>query len=485
MADRAPTVVWFRKDLRLDDNPALQAAIARGAPIVSLFVLDDETAGDWRPGGASRWWLHHSLDALSRCLAERGAPLVLRRGHADQIVPQVVAECGATAVYWNRCYEPFAIERDRRLKASLKDNGIEAQSFNASLLHEPWTVETKSGEPFKVFTPFWKALRERGDPPAPQTVPARLAEGAALPSDRLESWALLPTTPDWAGGLRESWSVGEAAARERLSAFLENGLAGYGDKRNRPDLPFTSRLSPHLAWGEIGPRQIWHWTMEYLRRDRTPGLEDEAWGFLRELGWREFSYHLLYHWPDLPETAWKPAFGAFPWNEDEAAFHAWCQGKTGYPIVDAAMRELYATGWMHNRMRMVTASFLIKDLLIPWQRGEAWFWDTLVDADLANNAASWQWVAGSGADAAPYFRIFNPVRQGETFDPDGTYVRRWVPELAGLSNSFIHRPWEAPDAVLSDAGVELDSGYPWPLVDHKAARDRALAAYTAIGKGAA
>ena len=490
MPNRTATIVWFRRDLRIADNPALAAAQARGTAVIPLFVLDDETPGDWRPGGASRWWLHHSLEALSRSLGDLGAPLVLRRGPADRVIAQVVEACGASAVYWNRCYEPFAIARDRRIKAALEDRDIEVRSFNASLLHEPWTVQTKGGDPFKVFTPFWKALRERGDPPAPQPAPERFPRGEALPDDALpgdplQSWTLLPRTPDWAGGLRERWSVGEAAARERLTDFLENGLAGYGDKRNRPDLPFTSRLSPHLAWGEIGPRQVWHRTMEHLRRSSTAELEDEAWGFLRELGWREFSYHLLYHWPDLPETAWKPNFNAFPWSDDEAGYRAWCEGRTGYPVVDAAMRELYATGWMHNRMRMVTASFLIKDLLVPWQRGEAWFWDTLVDADLANNAASWQWVAGSGADAAPYFRIFNPVRQGETFDPDGAYVRRWVPELARLPNSVIHRPWEAPEAVLREAGVALGSSYPWPLVDHKAARDRALAAYTAIGKGAA
>lgn len=409
---------------------------------------------------------------------------MLRRGAADQVLPQLVAESGASAVYWNRCYEPFSIERDRRLKASLREIGIDTESFNASLLHEPWTVQTKNGDPFKVFTPFWKALRERGEPAAPQAAPLRIPSGATLQSETLESWDLLPNTPDWAGGLRESWIVGETAARDRLTTFLENSLAGYSDKRNRPDLPYTSRLSPHLAWGEIGPRQIWHWTMDHLRRSGAPGLEEEAWGFLCELAWREFSYHLLYHWPDLPEAAWKSSFDAFPWNDDEATYRAWCQGKTGYPVVDAAMRELYATGWMHNRMRMVTASFLVKDLLIPWQRGEAWFWDTLVDADLANNAASWQWVAGCGADAAPYFRIFNPVRQGETFDPEGTYVRRWVPELAGLPNAFIHHPWEAPEPVLSEAGVELGKSYPRPIVDHKQARDRALAAYNAIRKGA-
>ena len=482
---KTPAIVWLRRDLRLSDNPALQAAVARGGPVIPLFILDDETPGPWAPGGASRWWLHHSLANLAEDLTTRGAGLVLRRGEAATVIPAVVRESGARTVYWNRCYEPFAIERDTAIKADLKAAGVETESFNGALLHEPWTVQTKAGEPFKVFTPFWKALQAKDAPAQPDKAPARIPSGPIIAGDDLADWGLLPRAPDWAGGLCETWKPGEIKAQERLVAFLDETLQGYGESRDRPDQPGTSRLSPHLAWGEIGPRQIWHATLDHIARSRRPGRETAAWAFLRELGWREFCYHLLYHWPSLPETAWKPAFDGFPWADDEAGFAAWCEGRTGYPIVDAAMRALYATGWMHNRMRMVVASFLVKDLLVPWQKGEAWFWDTLVDADLANNAASWQWVAGCGADAAPYFRIFNPVRQGETFDPDGRYVRDWVPELAKLPDAWIHKPWAAPADVLTRAGVALGTTYPDPIVDHKAARDRALAAYKAIQAGAA
>ncbi len=480
-----PSVVWFRLDLRLADNPAVQAALARGASVVPLFILDDETPGRWAIGGASRWWLHHSLQALARELEGRGAKLVLRRGPAERCLMEVIEEAGAGAVYWNRRYDSDGIAVDSRIKESLRERGLTAESFNAGLLHEPWTLRTKGGDPFKVFTPFWKTIVGLGDPEAPLPAPKSIPGGVGVISDDLEAWSLLPTSPDWAGGLRETWSPGEAHAKERLSAFLEDALARYGEDRNRPDLPQTSRLSPHLHWGEIGPRQVWHWTRDHVRARGGKGLEREALAFLRELGWREFSQHLLFHWPEFPDKAWKPAFEDFPWSEDAAGFEAWCRGQTGYPIVDAGMRELYATGWMHNRVRMVTASFLIKHLLVPWQQGEAWFWDTLVDADLGSNSASWQWVAGSGADAAPYFRIFNPVLQGEKFDPKGAYVRRWVPEIAALPDADLHKPWQASPEVLAAAGIELGVTYPAPIVDHSAARARALAAYETIKKTAA
>ncbi len=476
--DSAPSILWFRQDLRLADNPALDAALARNAPILPVYVLDDETPGRWAAGGAGRWWLHCSLKSLAADLENLGRPLVLRRGPAERVVLELAAEVGAGAVYWNRCYEPFAIARDTRIKTALHARALTAESGNAALLFEPWLPQTKSGGPFKVFTPFWRHLLGRSAPPRPLPRPEALPDGIEARGESLENWSLLPHAPDWAGGLRDSWTPGEAGAKSRLEAFLDAAVGDYQAQRDLPDSPGTSRLSPHLHWGEISPRQIWHATRHSAAASGLDPASSEA--FLRELGWREFSYHLLYHWPELPERNWKQSFDAFPWREDEAAYRAWTRGRTGYPLVDAGMRELWATGWMHNRVRMVAASFLIKHLLIHWRRGEAWFWDTLVDADLASNSASWQWVAGSGADAAPFFRIFNPVTQSRKFDPEGGYLRRWLPELAKLPAAAIHAPWEADAGTLAAAGVDLGETYPWPIVDHAAARKRALAALETI-----
>ncbi len=471
MMTSAPTILWLRQDLRLTDNPALAAAIERGGPILPLYILDEESPGARRLGGAARWWLHHSLTALDAALRARGAGLILRRGPAAAILAELVDRHAAAAVFWNRCYEPHARDRDGAIKSDLKARGIEARSFNGSSLREPWTIETKSGGPFKVYTPFWRTLHATLSLPPARPAPEAIT-GLTSACDSLESWDLLPTAPDWSGGLAETWQPGEAGAQARLERFLERS-GHYGAERDRPDWSGTSRLSPHLHWGEIGPAQVWRAVA--ARHD-----EERAEPFLRQLAWREFSTHLLYHWPALPERSWKESFEAFPWLDDEPGYRAWCRGETGYPIVDAGMRELYATGWMHNRVRMITASFLIKDLLVHWKHGEAWFWDTLVDADLANNSASWQWVAGSGADAAPYFRIFNPVRQGEKFDPEGAYIRRWIPELSALPDAHIHCPWEAPGDVLAGASVSLGRSYPRPMVDHAAARKRALASLETI-----
>ncbi|HEX4303421.1 MAG TPA: deoxyribodipyrimidine photo-lyase [Rhizomicrobium sp.] len=462
-----PVIVWFRQDLRLADNPALTHAMATGAPVLGLYVLDDETPGAWRLGGASRWWLHESLQALSSNLAEICGRLILRRGRADTAVASLAKEVGAAGVVWNRCYEPYAVERDKRLKADLTQAGIAADSFNGSLLAEPWEVRTGAGTPFKVYTPFWRALRalpDSGKPlPAPKAITPFVGKVA---TDRLADWALLPHKPDWAGGLRETWMPGEAGARKRLSRFLKH-LKGYRAARDRPDDDDgTSHLSPHLHFGEISPRQVRHAV-------QTGEHGDDGDKFLSELGWREFSYHLLFHNPALPEAPLDAKFAHFPWTGSDAQFKAWSKGQTGYPIVDAGMRQLWHTGYMHNRVRMIAASFLIKHLAIDWRRGEAWFWDTLVDADLANNAASWQWVAGCGADAAPFFRIFNPVLQGEKFDPDGAYVRCWVPELAGLADKFIHKPWLAPTPP---------ENYPEPIVDLAEGRARALAAFKGLSR---
>jgi len=473
MPSESPSIVWFRQDLRLGDNPALAAAVKRGAPILPVFILDD--SGAWAPGGAGRWWLHHSLAALDKDLRERGAALCLRRGRAENVVPKLVQESGAGAVYWNRCYEPAAVARDKALKAALVEKRLDAKSFNGSLLVEPWDLKTGQGGPYKVFTPFWKALLARGAPPAPLSRPKKLHGLDGVAGDDLDAWGLLPGRPDWASGFHGHWTPGEAGAIAGLTDFLDGAASSYATDRDRPDLLGSSRLSPHLHWGEISPRQVWQATRHAI--DAGEVEESSAMAFLRQLGWRDFSHSLLFHWPDFPDAPWRKDFAAFAWRDDAAAFAAWCRGRTGYPIVDAGLRELWASGWMHNRVRMVAASFLIKHLLIPWQQGEAWFWDTLVDADLANNAAGWQWVAGSGADASPYFRIFNPVAQGEKFDPRGDYVRQWVPEISGLPDEVIHQPWEASKDVLKAAGVTLGETYPLPIVDHKAARARALAAY--------
>jgi len=480
----SPVILWFRNDLRLRDNPALSRAAASGRPVVALYVLDEESAGVRPLGGALKWWVHHSLAALKQALESYGARLVLRRGPAHDVLLEVISQTGADAVFWNRLYGPHEIARDSAIKADLQARGLEVHSDNGSLIREPWEVDTQQGKPYFVFTPFWKAERAKGDPPAPLEAPVDLAVcNETVPSGRLEDWALLPQRPNWAVGLEQTWRPGEAGAREQVLRFLADSLGRYATDRDRPATTGTSRLSPYLRFGEISPRQIWHWTLDHVRREKAG--EDAAWCFLRELGWRDFNHNLLFHRPEMPERNLKSPFDALPWRDDQADFRAWRHGITGYPVVDAGMRELWHTGWMHNRVRMIVASFLIKHLLLPWKWGESWFWDTLVDADLANNAGNWQWVAGGGADAAPYFRIFNPVLQGEKFDADGAYVRRWIPELADTPSATIHKPWEASPAVLAAAGVTLGETYPLPLVNHTQARARALAAYNDIKKGAA
>ncbi|HEV7258421.1 MAG TPA: deoxyribodipyrimidine photo-lyase [Bosea sp. (in: a-proteobacteria)] len=473
---------WFRDDLRLADNPALTASVAHGSTLC-LYILDE--GGARRPlGGASRWWLSRSLEALAAALSARGGELVLMRGDPAMILPEVVAATGIDFVTWSRRYDAESIELDSRLKTIITTTGAKVASFNAALLNEPWQVTTKTGDPMKVFTPYWRAARSKGEPPAPIPAPGRIAALALAPAVAamavsLAELALEPSKPDWAGGLRQAWAPGEAAAAERLGEFLSGPLDGYGEGRDRPDRASTSRLSPHLRFGEISPRQIWHATRSAMESGEASAGSSDAEKFLSEVGWREFSYHLLFHNPGLATRNYNPRFDAFPWRRDEAALKAWQRGLTGYPIVDAGMRQLWTTGWMHNRVRMIAASFLIKHLLIDWRLGEAWFWDTLVDADPANNPASWQWVAGSGADASPYYRIFNPVTQGLKFDPKGAYVREWVPELAGLDDALIHEPWRADSQALAKAGIALGETYPNPVVELDFGRRRALDALAA------
>jgi deoxyribodipyrimidine photo-lyase len=461
-----PALVWFRQDLRLTDNPALAAL--EGRPALLVYVLDDEAAGAWAHGGAQRWWLHHSLASLAADLALRGASLHLARGPATRIIPELAAAIGAGEVIAGRLYEPWARKRDAAIAEALQQQGRKLSLHSSSLLHEPHRIHTGTGKPYSVYTPFSRALFALGEPPPPLPTPARIM-GLDRPGLPLGALELLPKR-DWAREFPQHWQPGEAGAAARIQAFT--ALTRYDATRNLPGIPGTSALSPHLRFGEISPRQLWH-------AARAAGVTGDA-TFLKEILWREFAYHLLWHRPELPEAPLQESFSSFPWQPDAAYLSAWQRGMTGYPIVDAGMRQLWRIGWMHNRVRMVTASFLVKHLLQPWQAGEAWFWDTLLDGDLASNAASWQWVAGCGADAAPYFRVFAPVLQGEKFDADGAYVRRWVPELARMPDKFLHKPWEAPEIILRGAGIRLGVDYPRPVIAHAEGRARALAAYAAM-----
>jgi deoxyribodipyrimidine photo-lyase len=465
-----PVIMWFRQDLRLADNAAFAAAVKLG-PVICIYILDDETPGKWWWGGASRWWLHNSLESLASDLAKHETRLVLRRGPCDKVLGELLDEADAQALHFTRDYSPWSPALEQRVKAIAESRGVTCKRFGGFLLREPEDIRTGQDEPYKVYTPFARAHRAAGDLKRPRPAPADITTWAdTLQSDALDDWQLLPSKPDWAKGFTAIWTPGEQGAQASLKTFISKHLADYAEGRDRPDLTMTSRLSPHLHWGEISPLQCWHAVTSAMAKanGRLDGAGEK---FLSELLWREFSYHLISHWPDLPHKPFRAEFAAFPWHSDKKGLRAWQRGQTGYPIVDAGMRELWATGFMHNRVRMIAASFLIKDLLIDWREGERWFWNTLVDADIANNAASWQWVAGSGADAAPYFRIFNPVLQGEKFDPDGNYARRWIPEIAHLPNSVIHKPWQSGDDVRD---------YPKPIVDHGIARDRALEALRQI-----
>jgi len=471
----APALVCFRQDLRLSDNPALAAAVDRGDAVIPVFIWAPEEDGVWRPGAASEWWLNRSLAQLSAELEKRGSRLIVRRGPTGEALHGLLAETGASAVFWNRRYEPAAVARDRDLKAELRERGVTVASFNGSLLFEPWTIRNGSGQPFRVFTAFWRTCLITPPVLPSKATPCRLRAPALWPrSLKLAELSLEPSI-DWAGGLAAAWQPGECGAQSLLQRFREVAIQDYPAGRDKPDIIGTSRLSPHLHFGEISPGQIWR-SVQNMMSDSVAGNRAACDAWLRQLGWREFAHQLLYHHPQSTEQALRPEFAAFPWKTDPRTLRAWTRGKTGYPLVDAGMRELWHTGWMHNRVRMVVASFLVKHLLISWQEGAAWFWDTLVDADLANNTLGWQWVAGCGADAAPYFRIFNPVIQGEKFDPSGAYVRHWVPELAGLPDDWIHKPWKAPASILREAGIRLGTTYPEPVVDHDAARKRAMAA---------
>ena len=477
------TIVWFRQDLRVDDNPALAEAAARGA-VVPVYILDDQTPGEWAIGGAGRWWLQESLAELDRRLTALGAPLIRLAGPPQAALEALAAASGADGLVWNRCYEPFAIARDRAVKAAFKERGFEVWSTNGALLFEPWTIATKSGDPYKVYTPFSKACLKSPRPRAPVATPETLRAPKMEATGFEIAPQLLPESVGWTRWLQEHWSPGFTCAHDALEHFLADKVGQYGDNRDRPDRRGTSELSPRLHWGELSPHQIWHAALSVCGGEDAldPGRGSEV--FLKELIWREFGYHILYHFPDLPEEPLNERFRDFPWADDAAMREAWRHARTGYPIVDAGMRQLRRTGWMHNRLRMIVGSFLVKDLLEHWRVGALWFWDNLVDADLASNTLGWQWVGGCGPDAAPYFRVFNPVKQGEKFDPQGAYVRRWVPELAALPTAQLHAPWTAAEATLREAGVRLGETYPRPIVDHGLARRRALDAFARIKQAA-
>lgn len=478
MPSPAPAILWFREDLRLADNPALDMAASSGRPLICLYIRE---IGDSAPrplGGASRWWLNRSLAELAASLDAIGGSLVLRSGPAESVLAALVQETGAEAVFWNRRYGLLERETDATIKKALKDKGVDCQSFNGRLLMEPWELKTGGGGWYKVFTPFWRALQASYKAPAPLQ-PPRQIKAAAADSETLSSWKLHPEKPDWSGGLAQAWTPGERGAMARLEAFLDGPVSRYAETRNLPgELDGTSRLSPHLRFGEIGPAQVWRAVQARLAAQKAD--ENSVRVFLSEIAWREFSYTLLYYNPDLATANYNAAFNRMGWRRSDADYTAWCRGQTGYPIVDAGMRELWHTGWMHNRVRMIVASMLTKHLLLPWQCGEEWFWDTLVDADPASNPASWQWTAGSGADAAPYFRVFNPISQGQKFDSAGDYVRRWCPELARLPDKYLHAPFEADAQTLAKAGVKLGTTYPKPIIDHAMGRQRALDAYKAL-----
>ena len=456
------SIVWLRDDLRVADNPAMSAAIETGNPVLAIYILDEVSEGIRPLGSATKWWLHASLESLAYRIERLGGRLILRRGKAHDILRDVIRDSQATSIFWNRRYGLAERNLDASIKEYARASGLEAKSFAANLLHEPWTIRTGGGTPYTVFTPFWKSCLNQLTPPrAPLPAPSAITAFAGeIDSDDLASWELRPTSPNWAMGFGYRWNVGEQGALAALERFVSERLSDYAVGRDEPAKYTTSELSPHLRFGEISPFQIWE-RIDQVKQDASAELLKNSAKFLAEVGWREFSYHLLFHWPDLATVNFDARFNAFPWAAPEPeVLRAWQQGETGIPLVDAGMRELWQTGYMHNRVRMVAASFLIKNLLIDWRVGEAWFWDTLVDADAASNAASWQWVAGSGADAAPYFRVFNPVLQAEKFDGQGHYLRKY----------------------LGDYELGELAGYPAPIVDLKETRDRALEAFSTVQK---
>ena len=472
----SPVLVWFRKDLRLQDNPSLNAALEANREIIPLFVWDEEEGGKWSPGSASRWWLHQALNSLGKDIEKLGGHLILAKGKAVDLIPEIAKAHGAGKVFYGRSYDPAGLATQEKVEETLDKTGIDTESFNAALLQEPWETKNGSGNPFQVFTPYWRKSRPIiYREPSRYSLPSIPFFKTPTPRHTLDDLGLLPGH-SWHQKLDEHWIVSESAAHEQLERTVNEVTHSYATRRNNPSVNGTSRLSPYLAWGLISPRQI---CQSVLQADNEGSHRGEN-KFLVEIGWREFSYHLLYHYPGISDQPLRPKYSAFPWLDDQENLKRWQFGNTGYPMVDAGMRQLYQTGWMHNRVRMVVASFLVKHLLISWTEGARWFWDTLVDADLASNTQGWQWAAGCGADAAPYFRIFNPITQGEKFDTRGAYAKHWIPPLANLPSKYVFKPWEAPASMLEENGIDLGENYPEPCVDHSEARARALAALASL-----
>lgn len=498
------SIFWFRQDLRISDNPGLCAACEAGE-LIPVYIYDQEAPENATLGGASQWWLHHALHSLADSLKQQ---LIVRQGSPQKVLADLVEQYDAQHIFWNRMYEPWARERDTKIKSYFSEQGIQVKSLNGSLLWEPWEVLKKDNTPYKVYTPYYrKGCLSKPDPRFPLTKPnievniqvhhqwaqsaspqatsakstsAQTASSQNTSSQntaaQIDALELLPKIK-WDTGIANTWEVSEKAAGERLKTFIEHTITEYSDKRNLPAQQGTSLLSPYLHFGQISPNQVWYAVKDAFAGDISGQGVDT---YLSEIGWREFSYYLLYHFDDMQQYNFNPKFNHFAWRKSDADLSAWQKGLTGVPIVDAGMRELYQTGYMHNRVRMIVGSYLVKNLLIDWREGERWFWDCLVDADTASNAAGWQWVAGSGADASPYFRIFNPILQGEKFDKEGEYVKRYCPELSELPKKYIHKPWEAPADILKTAGIELGNNYPNPLVDLKQSRQRALDAFAQI-----
>lgn len=490
MTERPIALMWFRNDLRLSDSPALLAAIKwaeqNDGVVLPVFILDPVISAQL--GGATKWWLEKSLSALGESLSKLGnaqGALRLFAGDAGPVLENIADAQPIKAVFWNRLYDKPSTARDTEIKATLQDHGLICESFKANLLFEPWEVKTGNGTDFKVYSPFWRACQKLSPPREPMKAPEgiKLFEGEIDGETDLAAFDLGPKPFDWAGGFAERFTPGEQGAKDQLFEFIDERLVDYADMRDRPDHRVTSELSPHLRFGEISPYQVWHTANHFA--DANPGKGKTASKFISELGWREFAHHILFHATDLRSVPLQGQFKHFPWSDAPEALTRWQKGETGYPIVDAGMRELWHTGYMHNRVRMIVGSILVKHLLIHWRDGLAWFDDTLVDACPANNAFSWQWIGGCGADAAPYFRIFNPVLQGEKFDPQGEYVRQWVPELREMPEQYIHKPWEASPLILKAAGVTLGKTYPEPLIGLKEGRERALSAYQDMKQAAA
>jgi len=467
-------IFWFRQDLRIVDNPGLSKSL-KSDKVLPIYILDDINSNDFAMGAASRWWLHNSLRELNKNLDNK---LSLYKGDPLEILESLSSRFNIKGIFWNRCYEPWRIERDKKIKSKFIEKDIIVETFNSALLWEPWEILKSDNTPYKVFTPYYrKGCLMSEAPRKPLSAPNL----NTLFEDKenvlqLDDLNLLPRIK-WYKEMEKLWEPGEKGAHKKLESFLSDGLLGYKEGRNFPSKKNVSQLSAHMHFGEISPNQVWH--RAKLKKD-LPRIEKDLDHFLSELGWREFSYNLLFHFPELPRENLQKKFDNFPWIENEILFDKWKKGLTGYPIVDAGMRELWQTGYMHNRVRMIVGSFLVKNLLLHWHKGEEWFWDCLIDADLASNSASWQWVAGSGADAAPYFRIFNPILQGKRFDPDGSYIKKFIPELEQLPSKYLFSPWEAPIEVLSEANIELGSDYPEPIVDLIKSRDRALEAFSTI-----